>query len=98
VSQIYLKLDDPANTDALIASLNKLLPGTRSLSMQDLLTQISVENIPGLSTFINVMVGIAIVIAFAVVCLSMYMAVLAADARDRHSEIAWALPADMCSS
>jgi len=76
VSQIYLKLDDPANTDAVIASLNKLLPGYQILSMQDLLTQISVENIPGLSTFINVMVGIAIVIAFAVVCLSMYMAVL----------------------
>jgi putative ABC transport system permease protein len=76
VSQIYLKLDDPANTDAVIASLNKLLPGYPILSMQDILTQISVENVPGLSTFINVMVGIAIVIAFAVVCLSMYMAVL----------------------
>jgi putative ABC transport system permease protein len=76
VSQIYLKLDDPANTDAVIASLNKLLPGYQILSMQDILTQLSVENVPGLSTFINVMVGIAVVIAFAVVCLSMYMAVL----------------------
>ena len=76
VSQIYLKLDDPSATDAVIASLNKLLPGYQIYSMQDILTQISVENVPGLSTFINVMMGIAVVIGFAVVCLSMYMAVL----------------------
>jgi len=76
VSQVYLKLDDPANTDAVIASLKKVLPEYQIYSMQDILTQFSVENLPGLREFINVMVGIAIVIAFAVVCLSMYMAVL----------------------
>jgi putative ABC transport system permease protein len=76
VSQVYLKLDDPANTDGVIASLNKLLPGYQIYSMQDILTQISVENVPGLREFINVMMGIAVVIGFAVVCLSMYMAVL----------------------
>jgi putative ABC transport system permease protein len=76
VSQVYLKLDDPANTDAVIASLKKQLPDSQIYSMQDILTQFSVENLPGLREFINVMVGIAIVIAFAVVCLSMYMAVL----------------------
>jgi putative ABC transport system permease protein len=76
VSQIYLKLDDPANTDAVIASLNKSLLGYGIFSMQDILSQISVANLPFLSTFIHVMEGIAIVIGFAVVCLSMYMAVL----------------------
>jgi putative ABC transport system permease protein len=76
VSQIYLKLDDPANTDVVIASLKKQLRGYQIYSMQDILTQISVEKFPGLDTFVNVTVGIAVVIAFAVVCLSMYMAVL----------------------
>src|SRR5437588_7562605 len=44
--------------------------------MHDILTLTSVEKIPGLNSFIHVMIGIAIVIGFAVVCLSMYMAVL----------------------
>ena len=76
VSQIYLKLDDPANTDAVIAGLRELLPGYPVLSMQDILSLTSVENVPGLNSFIYVMVGISVVISFAVVCLSMYMAVL----------------------
>jgi len=49
----------------VIASLNKLLPGYQILSMQDLLTQISVEN-PGPQYVHQCDGGIAIVIAFAV--------------------------------
>ena len=76
VTQIYVKLDDPANTKLVIDSLQKQLPDSKIFSMEDILSQVSVQNVPGLSSFINVMIGIAIVIAFAVVCLSMYMAVL----------------------
>jgi putative ABC transport system permease protein len=76
VSQIFVKLDDPANTKAVIAELNQRLPGYPILSMEDILSLTSVENIPGLRQFIRVMIGIAVVIGFAVVCLSMYMAVL----------------------
>jgi putative ABC transport system permease protein len=76
VSQIYLKLDNPANTQAVIAALGQLLPEHQCYSMQDIVTLTSVANMPGLNSFIDVMVGIAVVIAFAVVCLSMYMAVL----------------------
>src|SRR6185312_7812724 len=36
----------------------------------------NVNNIEGLREFIGVMVGVGVVIGFAVVCLSMYMAVL----------------------
>ena len=44
--------------------------------MAEFISLISVDNYPALRTFIKVMIGIAIVIGFAVVCLSMYMAVL----------------------
>ena len=46
--------------------------------MEEFTSLLTVENVQGgaLSTFINVMIGIGVVIGFAVVLLSMYMAVL----------------------
>lgn len=76
LSQIYLKLDDPANIPAVIASLRAKLEGYPIYSMEELTSLISMNNVPELRTFIRVMVVIAIVIGFAVVFLSMYTAVL----------------------
>jgi putative ABC transport system permease protein len=44
--------------------------------MEELTSLYSVNNIQGLSEFIMVIMAIGVVIGFAVVCLSMYMAVL----------------------
>jgi len=76
ISQIYVKLDNPANTETVIEALKRELVGYQIYSMQDIRTLMSVERVDGLNSFINVMIGIAIVIGFAVVCLSMYMSVL----------------------
>jgi putative ABC transport system permease protein len=76
LTQIYLKLDDPANSATAVAELKKMLPDYNIYTRQDWESLISVNNIPMLSTFINVIVGIGLVIGFAVVSLSMYMAVL----------------------
>jgi putative ABC transport system permease protein len=78
VSQVYVKLDDPANTDAVIHSL-KSDPGWgvyKLYSMDDFMALFSTNNIPGLREFVWVIVSIGVVIGFAVTCLSMYMAVL----------------------
>lgn len=77
LSLIYLKLDDPSNTDMVKAELMNQLPDYPIQSMADVtsLLQESV-NSQGLNDFIAVVVGIGVVIGFAVVCLSMYMAVL----------------------
>ena len=78
VSQVYLRLDDPANTDAVIASLKKD-PGWgvyKLYSMAEFIALFSVNNIPGLREFVWVIVSIGVIIGFAVMCLSMYMAVL----------------------
>jgi putative ABC transport system permease protein len=76
-SQIYLKLDDPANTGAVIAQLKELLgPDYPVWSMQEWISQITPDRIPGVREFTIVVMGIGVVIGFAVVCLSMYMAVL----------------------
>ncbi len=72
---IYLKVDNPANVGAVVDDLKGKLNAT-VVPMEDYLSLISVDNVPGLRPFINVIIGIGVVIGFAVVCLSMYMAVL----------------------
>jgi putative ABC transport system permease protein len=76
LSQIYLKLDDPANTDAVIDALKAKLENYPIYSMKELASYYSVDQIPLLNNFIHVILGIGVVIGFAVVSLSMYMAVL----------------------
>jgi len=76
VSQIFLKLDDPKNTDAVIAEFKMTVPDFTYYSMADLTSLYSANNYAGLPEFINVIVGLGVVIGFFVVCLSMYMAVL----------------------
>jgi putative ABC transport system permease protein len=74
---IYLKLDSPANTQAVIADLKKQLEGYPIWSMEDVASQLNASvNSQGLNEFIGVIIGIGVVIGFAVVCLSMYMSVL----------------------
>ena len=76
-SQIYLKLDDSANTAAVIADLKrKLGPAYPIYSMEEIRSMLSVDTVPGLRPFIGVIEGVGVIIGLAVVCLSMYMAVL----------------------
>ena len=76
VSQIYLKLDDPKNTESVIQALKQKFPDNPIYSMEELTSMYSVNNIAGLREFIIVIMSIGVIIGFAVVCLSMYMAVL----------------------
>jgi len=76
LTQIYLKLDNPANTNEVVEYLRKKYDGYPVFSMEFLQTMLSVDNIPMLSTFLHVVIGIGIVFGFGVVSLSMYMAVL----------------------
>ena len=75
VAQIYLKLDNPANTNAVIEELQKLLPGYKILGVEDIISQTSVDNVPFLRPLLNVIIGVAVLIGAAVASLSMYMAV-----------------------
>ncbi len=78
VTLIYAKADKPANIPAVEAELKALLPDYNIYTMEEFTSLLTVENVQGgaLSTFIHVMVGIGVIIGFAVVLLSMYMAVL----------------------
>ena len=76
VTQIFLKLDDPKNTETVIAALKMKLPDYSIYSMADLSSLYSASNYAGVNSFITVVVAVGVIIGFFVVCLSMYMAVL----------------------
>jgi putative ABC transport system permease protein len=78
VSQIYLKVQPGLSVNSVIQSL-KQLPGFEDYpiySMEEFAALLNIGNVPGLQPFILVIMAIGVVIGFAVVCLSMYMAVL----------------------
>jgi putative ABC transport system permease protein len=77
ISQILVKLDDPALTRQEVDHLNELLRGNlTAISMRDFISQFSINNIPQLRAFIGVITVLAVVVGFLVVFLSMYTAVV----------------------
>ncbi len=76
ISLVYVKLDDPKNLQSVIDSLKKQLPDYPIYSMQEFLSYITPAQIPGVTPFIAVLIGLSIVFGFLVVFLAMYTAVL----------------------
>jgi putative ABC transport system permease protein len=74
----YVKLDDPKNADAA-AQQFKTIPGMENynvVTIGEWLSIMSPDNIPMLSKFIDIVIGIAMVIGFIVIFQSMYTAVM----------------------
>ncbi len=77
ISEILVKLDDPALTNQEVTHFNQLLRGNlTAISARDFVSQFSVNNIPQLRAFIGVITVLAVVVGFLVVFLSMYTAVV----------------------
>jgi putative ABC transport system permease protein len=76
LSTIYVKLKDPAETNAVKAALKKELEGYPIYSMQDLISLVTDANVPMLRKFTDVVIGIGTLVGFLIVFLSMYTAVL----------------------
>jgi putative ABC transport system permease protein len=77
-SQMYLKLDDPANADAVVEEV-KHVPGMDryvASSMATYLSMMTPTNYPYLSTFLRVVIGISVVIGVLVIFQAMYTAVM----------------------
>jgi putative ABC transport system permease protein len=76
VSFIYVKVDNPENVPAVIADLKQKLEGYQIYSMEEFLSLMTPDNVPGLTPFIAVLVGVSVIFGFLVVFLAMYTAVL----------------------
>jgi putative ABC transport system permease protein len=77
-SVFYVKLDDPANADAVVQEVKSVsgLQDYSVRSMREYLSMMTTSSYPGLSTFINVVIGISVVIGFIVIFQAMYTAVM----------------------
>jgi putative ABC transport system permease protein len=76
ISAIYVKLDDPARTSEVIASLKRKLTEYQIRSMEEYASLYSVGSVPMLKQFIGVVIALGVLVGFLVVFLSMYTAVL----------------------
>ncbi len=77
-SIFYVKLDDPNNADEVVREI-KSIAGMEQYgvhSIKEYLSLMSSSSIPGLSTFIDVVIGISMVIGFIVIFQAMYAAVM----------------------
>jgi putative ABC transport system permease protein len=77
-SIFYVKLDDPRNADEAHRAVNAI-PGMEQYvvrSMQEYMSLMTPEHVPGLSAFITVVIGVAVVIGFIVIFQAMYTAVM----------------------
>lgn len=77
ISEVLVKLDNPALTRQEVAHFNQLLRGElQAISIEDFVSQFSINNIPELRVFLWVVTGLAVAVGFLVVFLSMYTAVV----------------------
>jgi putative ABC transport system permease protein len=77
-SVFYVKADDSANAGAIVQAV-KAYPGLENynvMSMEEYLSVLTPNNLPMLSTFINVVIGISMVVGFLVIFQAMYTAVM----------------------
>ncbi len=77
-SVFYVKLDNPANANAVVSEV-RTVPGMERYSvrsMADYLSMLTTSNMPGLSTFIDVVIAVAVCIGFIVIFQAMYAAVM----------------------
>ncbi len=77
-SVFYVKLDNPANIDEVEKSIQQI-PGMSNYavrSMQEYLSMMTPDNLPGFQVAIEIVIGIAVVVGFLVIFQAMYTAVM----------------------
>ena len=74
----YVKLDDPANADQVEKEIQQV-PGMENYavrSMQEYLSMMTPDNLPGFRLSIRIVIGVSLIIGFLVIFQSMYAAVM----------------------
>jgi putative ABC transport system permease protein len=75
-SIFLVKCTRPEHTDDVMEEMRHLLPGYTVRPLQDFLSLMTSTNIPGLQSFINAMIALAVCIGLLVIFLTMYTTVV----------------------
>jgi putative ABC transport system permease protein len=75
-SVFFVKCDRASHAAAVQDETKQLLPGYEVQLPKELMALMTSSNVPFLGTFINVMIGIAVIVGFLVTFLSMYTTVI----------------------
>jgi putative ABC transport system permease protein len=75
-SIFLVKCTHPDHTEDVIGEIKELLPENPVRPLKDFMTLMTSTNIPGLQTFINAMIALAVSIGLLVIFLTMYTTVL----------------------
>jgi putative ABC transport system permease protein len=75
-SVFFIKCDRPERTAAVMDEIRQLLPRYEIRPLKDFLSLMTSSNLPGLQTFIDSMIGLAVSIGFLVIFLSMYTTII----------------------
>ncbi len=77
-SVFYVKLDTPDNADQLAKQIHRVngMQQYRALSMREYLSLMTPGNLPGFQQFIEVVIGVSVIIGFIVIFQAMYTAVM----------------------
>lgn len=75
-SLFFLKCTRPEHTAAVMDEMRAILPGYEIRPVQDFLSLMTTTSVPGLSTFVNSMIALAVAIGFLVIFLCMYTTVV----------------------
>ena len=76
LSQIYLKLDDQRRAHEVVDELRSKMPGYSIYTREEFTSLLTINSVGLLRDFIGVIIGVAVLVGFMVVCLAMYTAVL----------------------
>ena len=82
LSQIYIKLDDPAKVNSFVTDLKHFMnpnnpnEGYQIYGLEEFTSMLTVNSTPMLADFINVVIGVASIVGFITVFMAMYTAVL----------------------
>ena len=75
-SVFFAKLANPADTPAVVAEYQRILPHYQIRNMQEYLSLMTDANIPGLTDFIRVMISLAVSIGLLVIFITMYSTIV----------------------
>jgi putative ABC transport system permease protein len=76
ISMIYVVLDSPENIPTVLSDLRQKMTNYQIYTTEELMSEFSVDNLPEVRIFINVIIALSVAFGFLVIFLTMHTAVL----------------------